>query len=74
MSSHPEKYLSFFFIIAVLVGIKWQLIVALICIFLVANNVKNLFMCLLAACISSLEKCPAGPLPSFNYLFFIIEL
>ena len=50
VSLHPCQYLVLlvFFILSVLIDVWWYSIVILICLFLIANRVQHLFMCLSA--------------------------
>ena len=42
---------------AILVDMKRYLIIALLCISVTANDVENIFTCLLSICIPPLKKC-----------------
>ena len=63
------------FRVAILINVKWYLIVHLICLSLRTSDAEHRFMCFMAISITSLEKCAFILWPIFYWVFFFyIEL
>jgi hypothetical protein len=73
LSPHPRQHLLSpeFLILAILTGVRWNLRVVFICIFLMIKDIEHFFRCFSAIRYSSVENSLFSPVPQFLIGLFV---